>query len=130
MRGHLHAITSSTQQSSAATDTSTRTGTASGSGLISRPALVALRRAADAFRAGVAGVALEERIQRVADLAAADAHVRGATAAQLIVAIKAECGALGEIRRLAYGSAAQVLCEAIVTRSIRAYYAASPSRPR
>jgi hypothetical protein len=86
--------------------------------VLSRSALMTVRRVLHAYREGWL---LEERLAAAARMAAEDARRRGVAAEGMLVALKREWAALDDARRLAVLDA-QALLSRLVTLSIRAYY--------
>jgi hypothetical protein len=87
--------------------------------VLSRSALMLLRRVLHAYREGWL---LESRVAAAARMIADDARQHGLTAERMLVALKESWGALDDVRRLAAGDA-RALRDRLVTLAIRAYYA-------
>ena len=92
-----------------------------GSPLLTRSTIVSVRRALNAFRDGWATPHL---VERAAGHIADDARRSGASAAQMVVALKQAWWSLADVRNLAPDIERQ-LREMLVSCSIEAYYAAA-----
>ena len=93
---------------------------------LTRSTLMALRRVLHAFRDGWR---LEGRLAAAARMAAEDARLTHASAAQMVVTLKREWQQLDEVRRLSPLDAEELRCR-LVTLSIAAYFEPERARTR
>jgi hypothetical protein len=92
--------------------------------VVSRSALMTLRRVLHAYREGWL---LEGRLAAAARMVAEDARQHGLGAAPTLVALERAWAGLAEVRGLPAGEA-RALCDRLVTLGIRAYYAHGGTR--
>lgn len=90
-----------------------------GGAVVSRSALMLVRRVLHAYREGWV---LDARLDAAARMIAGDARLHGVAAERMLVALKAAWAGLDDVAGL-HPSDARALLDRLVTLSIRAYFA-------